>query len=193
MVARYEGKPRVEFLGDGRNVQLLENLTFVDGIDCVWGVPALAVVDGASIPTLFWPVIGGPFEGRYRDASIIHDWYCDRRTRSWQSTHHVFYEAMIVSGVDRLKAKLMYFAVRWHGPRWESRVSWNTKLESNPAFNVTEGKVRTGSYHVVAVPSPGESMDKARQQSFADEVKNYIERADPSIEELNRLADGQPK
>ena len=120
MAARYEGEPQVVFLAGGRNVRLLADLYFFDSEDTRWAVPAGAVVDGASIPRLFWSIIGGPFEGQYRDASIIHDWFCDKRTRTWQATHRVFYEGMIVSGVGIKMAKLMYFAVRWQGPRWEN-------------------------------------------------------------------------
>ncbi len=45
-----------------------------------------AIVDGASIPRMFWSIIGGLFDEGYRDASIIHDWYCDKRLRTWQAT-----------------------------------------------------------------------------------------------------------
>jgi hypothetical protein len=69
--------------------------------------------------------MGGPFEGKYRDASIVHDWYCDLRTRSWQNVHLVFYEAMLTSGVALSRARLMYAAVYWGGPRWSDTVVSN--------------------------------------------------------------------
>src|SRR6202007_2255330 len=98
-----------------------------------------AVADGASIPRAFWSLIGGPLEGRYRNASIVHDWYCDRRTRTWQATQRVFYEAMRTSGVSMAKAKTMFLAVQWGGPRWEVRVSVNTRLDAGPRFNFAPG------------------------------------------------------
>ena len=113
MVAHYVGKPRLEFLPDGREIRLLEDFSFSDEQELLWTVLAPAVVDGASIPQLFWSIIGGPFEGKYRDASIIHDWFCDTRLRTWQATHQVFYEAMIVSAVPIHTAKVMYLAVYW--------------------------------------------------------------------------------
>jgi Protein of unknown function (DUF1353) len=126
--AHYVGMPRVEFLPNGREVRLIEGYAFSDAQELLWSVPAQAVVDGASIPSIFWSVIGGPFEGKYRDASIIHDWFCDTRLREWQATHRVFYEAMLVSEVPRRTAKVMYLAVRWGGPRWETRVSKNMEV-----------------------------------------------------------------
>jgi hypothetical protein len=131
MPARYVGgPPQIELLPEGREVRLLNDFSFYDFDDFEWYVPRGAEVDGASIPQIFWSLIGGPFEGRYRDASIVHDWFCDTRQHSWQATHRMFYEAMLVSGAGSGMAKVMYFAVRWGGPRWVSRVSRNIDLLS---------------------------------------------------------------
>ena len=83
-----------------------------------WPVPAGCMIDGASIPQPFWTFVGGPYEGKYRDASAIHDWYCDVRTRTWPETHKVFYDGMVTRKVAPSRAKLMYLAVRAGGPRW---------------------------------------------------------------------------
>jgi hypothetical protein len=92
-------------------------------------VPTDALVDGASIPQLFWSVIGGPFEGNYLKASIIHDYYCDTKTRTAHDTHRNFYYGMRANGVGVVRAKLMYWAVRTFGPDWI--------LEKEVAFNPT--------------------------------------------------------
>ncbi|KQP17035.1 endonuclease [Pseudorhodoferax sp. Leaf265] len=110
--------PQVQLLDDGRTVKLMAALTYVAASGERWPVDVDVVVNGASIPRVFWSLIGGPFEGRYRDASIVHDRYCDLRSRAWQATHRMFYEAMRCSGVGRAKAKLMYYAVYRFGPRW---------------------------------------------------------------------------
>jgi hypothetical protein len=81
-------------------------------------VPRGTSVDGASIPQVFWSLIGGPFEGRYRNASVVHDYYCQVRNRRWQDVHQAFYEAMLASGVDGARAMVMYKAVENFGPRW---------------------------------------------------------------------------
>ena len=185
MSAHYEGVPQVQFLPDGRNVRLTADLVFYDPSEIRWAVPALAVVDGASIPKVLWSVFGGPFEGKYRDASIIHDWYCDRRTRSWQATHRVFYDAMCVSRVSAKTAKIMYFAVRWKGPRWDERVTVNTNLP------LPEDKRR---------PSPGRSStgstsNEAAQVQIVKSVENellkneQLAHHDYSISNIEALAD----
>lgn len=115
----YEGlPPEVALLDEGRLVRVLKPLTYVGPGGERWPVDAGVIVDGASIPRAFWSLIGGPFEGRYRNASIIHDRYCDLRSRSWKATHRMFYDAMRCSAVPAFRAKTMFYTVRRFGPRW---------------------------------------------------------------------------
>lgn len=117
---RFEGDLLVKFLDDGRLCELVEDYLYVRPDQSAWPVLEGAQVDGASIPRLLWPLIGGPFEGQYRNASIIHDYYCDNEERDWQTTHQMFYEAMRCKGVGAAKAKVMYYAVYRFGPRWST-------------------------------------------------------------------------
>lgn len=134
---RYEGAPpAVEFDPDGRRVRLIKKFAYVDCRDNRWEVPSEAIIDGASIPQPLWSLLGGPFEGRYRNASIIHDWFCDRRIRPWEQVHRVFYEAMLTSGVSKARAKLMYAGVYWGGPRWSLTVVQNNNLGNTGDINI---------------------------------------------------------
>lgn len=121
----YHGRPVLLFLDDGRTAELMEPFGFVDPQGLAWEVPTGARVDGASIPRALWSITGGPFEGKYRNASIIHDWYCDVRVRTWESTHRVFHAAMLVSGVSKREADRLYGAVRRFGPRWNETAIYN--------------------------------------------------------------------
>ena len=114
----FRGELIVKTLRDGRNLELTHPFAFIDPKEKLWGVPTGARVDGASIPQAFWSVIGGPFEDKYREASIIHDHYCEVKSETWEDVHLVFYNAMRASGVGSLQAKLMYAAVYNFGPRW---------------------------------------------------------------------------
>ncbi|QTD56941.1 DUF1353 domain-containing protein [Parasphingorhabdus cellanae] len=118
-MAHYTGRPRFEWDEDGRIMTLLNRFAFVDKAQRVWSVPANVRVDGASIPKFAWSILGSPFVGRYRKASVVHDWYCDIRTREWKATHRMFYEAMRASKVSGAKARIMYAAVYYAGPRWD--------------------------------------------------------------------------
>ena len=48
----------------------------------------------------------------------MHDYYCDVQTKPWQEVHRMFYDASLFGGVSKIKAKLMYAAVYYGGPRW---------------------------------------------------------------------------
>jgi hypothetical protein len=104
---------------DGRTFTLRKPYEYDDAALRVWPVENGWVVDGASIPQAFWSIIGGPFEDRYRNASVIHDYYCDVKTRAWQDVHHMFYTAMRANAVNEIKAKIMFAAVWFRGPRWQ--------------------------------------------------------------------------
>jgi hypothetical protein len=100
---------------------LVSDLFYVDGNAMVWKAGAGDVTDGASIPDLFQPVIGGPWEKSYLPAAVMHDHYTKdlHKVRTWQSTAHMFFSAMVVNNVEIVRAKLMYYAVYVFGPHWD--------------------------------------------------------------------------
>jgi Protein of unknown function (DUF1353) len=116
---RFVGRLITEWLDDGRNMRLIQRFGFEDAKKSVWAVPPGTVVNGASIPPVFWSFIGSPFGDKYRKASVIHDHYCETRTRASDKVHRVFYEAMLAAGVGRSKAWIMYQAVLQFGPNWK--------------------------------------------------------------------------
>jgi hypothetical protein len=164
---RYDGSPpQVVLLPDGRLVRLLAALTYLQADGTRWPVPAGVELDGASIPRFLWSLIGGPFEGRYRDASIIHDHYCVVRTRSWRDTHRMFYDAMRSSGESMPKAKIMYYAVYRFGPRWD------------------------GAEAPRAMARAGGSVTSAEAESFALDAE-AIHVRDLTLSEIEALADAR--
>ena len=114
----FKGSVVTRWNDDGRNMTLLQPFEYIDPKGTRWPVPPGTVLDGASIPKLFWSIIGGPFEGRYRNASVIHDFFCQVRTRPFPAVHRVFYDAMLSSGLTDRTSWLMYKAVDQFGPRW---------------------------------------------------------------------------
>jgi plasmid stabilization system protein ParE len=132
----YDGlPPRIELLDDGRVARLLEPIAYHRPDGTEWPVPAGSKLDGASIPRALWTLIGGPFEGKYRNASIVHDCYCDNHQRKWQHTHRMFYDAMRCSGVGSTKAGIMFYAVYRFGPRWPDPALESVGIEETPAFS----------------------------------------------------------
>jgi hypothetical protein len=100
--------------GPDRRMELLEDLVYVDNSNIEWTAKAGYKTDGASIPAWARRIIGDPFIGDYRDAAVIHDFYCDSESRSWWKTHFVFYEAAISLGLSKITAKAMLLAIIFH-------------------------------------------------------------------------------
>jgi hypothetical protein len=119
----------VRLLSDGRRAQLLRPFAYTDGAGKPWEAPEGEMIDGATIPQVFWSIVGGPYEGKYRFASIVHDRYCRAHDgRRWQDVHRMFYEACVTGGTDPKLAKLMYAAVYHFGPRWGERAKGTEDL-----------------------------------------------------------------
>ena len=73
------------------------------------------IYDGASIPGIFWTLIGSPFTGNYSRAAFVHDvLYAtelfDRKTCDW-----IFLELMQQYGCNWLKRNIIWSAVKTFG------------------------------------------------------------------------------
>ncbi len=115
---RFEGEIVAKFQADGRIMQVVTPFTYIDKNGKHWPVPAGATTDGASIPQALWLAFP-PFSGPYRAAAVMHDYYCEAKSRPWRDTHRAFYAALRASGVPHVSAKIMYVAVLRLGPRWQ--------------------------------------------------------------------------
>src|SRR4029077_11502836 len=97
----------------------LSELRYTDPKGEVWIAPAGSKVDGASIPRSLWSLMGGPFEGKYRNGSVLHDVAYDQHKRPWQDCDRMFYNAMRCSGVGTVEAGTMYYALYKFGHHWK--------------------------------------------------------------------------
>ena len=78
-------------------------------------VPAGFVTDAASIPRWLWPFIGHPFCAEFIEAAVLHDWLYSggfpfRKLADW-----TFYRLLVYRQAGRLRARLMWGAVRVFG------------------------------------------------------------------------------
>ena len=167
----FEGKVTAKWLPNGRTMRLTRRFAYIAPGGKRWNAPRGSVVDGASIPKACWSIIGGPFEGKFRNASVIHDVACNEMTQPWQEVHEMFYNACRCGGVDKATAGTMYLAVKWRGPRWQRKLV----KEGKPVYE--------------ALPPPIEHLSEERLQR----VKEYIETHNPSLEELRALEPDSPE
>ena len=186
-VGRFEGKIITEWLEDGghRYMKTFQPFAYIDSRGRRWNVPAGSKADGASIPKIFWSIIGGPFEGPYRDASVVHDYYCDKRSRKWEEVHEVFYDAMLTRGIAQTKAWLMYKAVVEFGPRWDAPKIDPKCLKPDGKFNF--GKC---TENASISPAPKREAEKITRDKLLDFLKEVEGKASPQdIERLKREVD----
>jgi len=155
---------------------LLSELRYTDPAGGIWIAPPGSVVDGASIPRSLWSLMGGPFEGKYRNASVLHDVSYDEHNRPWQDCDRMFYNAMRCSGVGAAEAKTMYYALYKFGHHWK--------------FPVRRAK---------AVKVNGETVARAEEVPRAipvdtnqlNDARDWIRSSNPSLDEIERRADSE--
>ena len=177
----YSGYPETRWDPDGRTMTLLNELRYTDPNGLVWIAPAGSKVDGASIPRSLWSFMGGPFEGKYRNASVLHDVAYDQKKRPAQDCDRMFYNAMRCSGVSALEAKTMYYALLRFGHHWKFPIkrAKPVKAKDLPA---QEQDVAAEQYPR-AVPATGADIDAAR---------DWIRGNDPSLEQIEERVESEP-
>jgi hypothetical protein len=160
---QFKGEVVAKFMRDGRNMQLEKPFGYVDPKGREWNVPAGTTTDGASVPQFFWALFP-PFTGRYRAAAVIHDYYCQTKSRGWKETHEVFYLASRAAGVGEKTAKAMYGAVYNFGPRWGIGM---------------------------AARGPGAEVYKTaeQQRQFFRDLDAWIGKENPSLEDIAKRLD----
>ncbi len=215
LAVRFESFPT----GDGQTVelvQLIDKYGYKDSAGKEWEVPAGEISDGASIPWALWSVVGGPFSGPYRNAAVVHDYYCNVRTRPYQEVHKMFYEAALKAGTSKGIAKLMYMAILADGPTWKTpKGTGKKKMQNQGSINVsplvkhaaaTQTKIDLSKYPLVmaqAAPKPGtaaavadpktckEMIDKVKVNKMDakakyNELKLWIERNKPNLVDIQK-------
>ena len=172
----YSDAPVTRWNPDGRTMTLLSELRYTDPQGIVWTAPAGSVVDGASIPRSLWSIMGGPFEGKYRNASVLHDVAYGQHNRPWQDCDRMFYNAMRCSGVSAVEAKTMFYALYRFGHHWKFPI----KRAKPVKFEGT--MVARGEEIPRAIPVNENELGDARE---------WIRRAEPSLEQIEQRADAE--
>lgn len=83
-------------------------------------VPAGFVCDGASIPRVFWSIVGGPFSADHMTAAVVHDYLYGAGLTTRAEDDEVFLAIMRDHGAGLIKRRLMYHAVRGFG-HWSKK------------------------------------------------------------------------
>jgi hypothetical protein len=170
----FTGEPVTKWNPDGRTMTLLTELRYTDPNGEVWVAPVGSQVDGASIPRYLWSIMGGPFEGKYRNASVLHDVAYGERKRPWQDCDRMFYNAMRCSGVSAMEAKTMYYALYRFGNHWK--------------FPIKRAKAVKVSGTTVARAIPRAVPVNVNE---VNDARDWIQRAEPSLEQIEQRAEAE--
>jgi hypothetical protein len=138
--------PRTEWLtevDEDRAMTVLVDFTFTDPKGTAWTAPADSRVNGASIPRALWTVVGSPYTGDYRRASIVHDVACVAAggdTTKRRAADRMFFHACRAGGCTIWQATLLYLGVRVGAvapdvPKWAGAVA---EQRSGPRMTRTE-------------------------------------------------------
>ncbi|MFG0293687.1 MAG: DUF1353 domain-containing protein [Phycisphaerales bacterium JB050] len=160
----FEGEVVARWLrhdGADRRMELIEEVRYIDPSGRVWRAPAGRIVDGASIPPAFWSVVGPPYVGDYRRATVIHDIATADRAATSHQTHRAFFHAMRCDGVPEIKAHVMYQAVLRFGPRWDA--AGVTMSDLSAAGPIDAQTLVDAVYRATAVLPPEADPDRVSE------------------------------
>jgi Protein of unknown function (DUF1353) len=182
----FSGEPEAVWLTeDGtedRQMKILQDFHFVDLSSKKWRAPAGSVVDGASIPRALWTIVGSPYTGDYRRASVVHDVACDEAggdKKKRRAADRMFFHACRAGGCSIWQAILLYLGVRIGAaaseiPAWQAAVATET---AGPRIRRTDDELRLErDFQVIAdrVLAPGETDDPEEVERRTDEALSVV-------------------
>lgn len=126
-MGKFSGFPLTRWKGE-REMELIEEFIFTDKKQKEWCVPVGAILNGATIPKSLWSVIGSPYVGCYRRASVVHDYFVgegdnpDVSFKDRRLADKMFFQASRAGGCSWNQAAMLYIGV--------SVGSWNSKSKT---------------------------------------------------------------
>jgi uncharacterized protein DUF1353 len=148
---KFSGEPEAVWLTQegtpDRRMRILQDFSFTDPASKIWPAPAGSLVDGASIPRALWTVVGSPYTGDYRRASIVHDVACDEAVgnkKKRRAADRMFFHACRAGGCSIWEATVLYLGVRVGAaagdvPSWHAAMSIQL---AGPRTRRTEDELR---------------------------------------------------
>ncbi len=150
----FSGEPLTRWSGS-RNMILEEDFYYIDPKGRKWNAPIGSHLNGATIPMALWSIIGPPYAGKYRRASVVHDVGVgelsnpDVLTEQRKKADRMFYHACRYDGCSKRFAWMLYAGVRFgtfaSGLLPEKSLTFGEEFEEMrdvPEFDPTRDKFR---------------------------------------------------
>ena len=128
----FSGEPLAVWLTEegteDRTMKIAQEFSFTDPAGKTWRAPEDSCINGASIPRALWTIVGSPYTGDYRRASVVHDVArkeagSDKKKR--RAADRMFFHACRAGGCSIRQSMVLYLGVRvgaaapdvarWHG------------------------------------------------------------------------------
>ena len=120
MIARYDFEPSYQKANVFGHIQLSEDWYFCIDTRIIW-IPKGYVCDGASIPRVFWSIVGSPFDPNNAVGAWAHDYLYLTHLTDKNTADEVAFQLWRQAGIRLLKARVMWFAVnKFGGFAWKN-------------------------------------------------------------------------
>ncbi|MDP3735969.1 MAG: DUF1353 domain-containing protein [Hyphomonadaceae bacterium] len=188
--ANFSGQPETKWLTQpniaDRNMELLKGFSYRDWKGVAWNAPQGTVVDGATIPRALWSLVGSPYSGDYRRASIVHDVACiGANAQQRRAADKMFYQACRDGGCSISQAMILYVGVRigaWFSasvmPQWMSpSLSLEGLAKSGPrAVKSREDERMERDFSIIAEATlrQGETDDVDELERRVDHIATMV-------------------
>jgi len=110
----FVGKTVIERL-DKKYYILKSTLSFKSKTGIIITIKPGFITDGASIPKMFWGIIGCPLNAQYIGSAIIHDGLYKSHALTKKESDLMFKEMLEHNQVHKIKINAMYYALKFFG------------------------------------------------------------------------------
>ena len=188
MAASFSGDPKTVWIANPRNndrkMGLIEEFWFLDRAGERWTAEAGYEIDGATIPRALWTLVGSPYTGQYRRASVVHDKACDEAVGNparRRAADRMFYEACRAGGCSWFEAAVLYAGVRVGG-LWAEltpQLAASAELEGARISHAPNEQAIVADYQYMAdqITRLGETDDPATIEQRADAAEAKLREA----------------
>ncbi len=178
----FTGEPLLRWLTEAdadRKMQLEEDFSFTDPEGITWTVPKGHVVDGATIPRPLWSLVGSPYTGDYRRASIIHDKGCEDANGNQtlrRKADRIFYHGCRAGGCEMEEARILYLGVRFGAlaeilPLWEDAMTNSRSPRAQISLRPSESQIISDFQQVAELlQSQTSTDDPLKLETSVDEA-----------------------
>ena len=164
-----------------------QELYFTDSSKKQWYAPKNTKTDGASFPTLLEPaiakIVGDRYDPIIMKAVVLHDHYMRKPVRSWYQTNRMFYEALLASGTNKTRAKLMYAGVLVGSKVWHLTIKGNDCPNGNHACTWSTIKET-----IITTDAPALAEQSTEYKNNFDSLAKAIINNDIDLEDIERRA-----